>query len=270
MTAENEIKNKERFEFGKNWMSFLKNLDEEKITQAEISLKEMLLVNDLQNKSFLDIGSGSGLFSLAAKRLGAKVYSFDYDSNSYSCTKRLKDRYFNGDESWTVEKGSILDKSFIDKLGKFDIVYSWGVLHHTGKMWEALDNAGKLVKNGGLLFIALYNDQGTKSKRWYRVKKTYNSGLPGKLFIKAVYIPYFFIMALINSLLKGKNLFKEYKKNRGMSVYHDWIDWLGGFPFEVASVDKTVDFYMDRGFHLMKIKTKLGLGNNHFVFKKCE
>ena len=100
----------------------------------------MLEMDDLTGKTFLDIGSGSGLFSLAARRLGAKVHSFDFDSNSYGCTMELRKRYFDGDGNWKVEQGSALDRNYIESLGKFDIVYSWGVLHHTGAMWTALEN----------------------------------------------------------------------------------------------------------------------------------
>src|SRR5205807_1220787 len=121
-------------------------------------LKEMLECETLAGKTFLDIGSGSGLFSLAARRLGAKVHSFDFDSNSFGCTQELRNRYFAGDPDWRVEQGSALDGDYMASLGLFDIVYSWGVLHHTGKMWRALANAALPVADGGKLFIAIYND----------------------------------------------------------------------------------------------------------------
>ncbi len=84
-----EVAGKQRFEFGANWNRFLAVLNDERIAQAEESLKRMLEVDNLQGKSFLDIGSGSGLFSLAARRLGARVYSFDYDPKSVACTREL-------------------------------------------------------------------------------------------------------------------------------------------------------------------------------------
>ena len=149
---EKEVEQGERFEFGKNWSNFLALLDDERIRKAEESLKEMLEVEDLKGKTFLDIGSGSGLFSLAARRLGAKVHSFDFDSSSYGCTRELRRRYFSGDADWCVEQGSALDREYIVSLGKFDIVYSWGVLHHTGKMWEALENAELPVADNGKTF----------------------------------------------------------------------------------------------------------------------
>ncbi|HWC76414.1 MAG TPA: class I SAM-dependent methyltransferase, partial [Blastocatellia bacterium] len=151
-----ELARGERFAFGQNWARYLEGLDESRIQDAETSLKEMLEVEDLQGKSFLDIGSGSGLFSLAARRLGARVHSLDYDPQSVACTSELRRRYFPGDSSWTVEEGSTLDREYLNSLGSFDVVYSWGVLHHTGRMWEALDNALVPVKPGGRLFVAIY------------------------------------------------------------------------------------------------------------------
>jgi 2-polyprenyl-6-hydroxyphenyl methylase/3-demethylubiquinone-9 3-methyltransferase len=130
---ENEVAQGERFEFGKNWSQFLRVLDEERILKAEESLREMLEATSLQGKTFLDIGSGSGLFSLAARRLGAKVHSFDFDTNSFACTSELRRRFFSDDENWKVEQGSVLDRNYIAALGKFDIVYSWGGASSHGK-----------------------------------------------------------------------------------------------------------------------------------------
>lgn len=149
MVFEKEVVQGNRFEFGKNWTAFLKVLDEDRILTAEKSLQEMLGIESLNGKSFLDIGSGSGLFSLAARRLGATVYSFDYDPQSMACTQELKRRYFADDIHWIVEKKSVLDRKYLASLSQFDIVYSWGVLHHTGDMWQALENAAIRVKGGG-------------------------------------------------------------------------------------------------------------------------
>src|ERR1039457_4578113 len=116
-----EVQSGERFEFGKNWTRFLGSLNEERIAQARKSLSERLELETLQGKTFLDIGSGSGLFSLAARQLGARVHSFDYDPHSVNCTRELKRRYFPHDDSWTVESGSALDASYLRSLGQFDV-----------------------------------------------------------------------------------------------------------------------------------------------------
>ena len=175
-----EIARGERFAFGENWARYLGILDEARIGEAQESLRQMLEAEDLAGKSFLDIGSGSGLFSLAARRLGARVHSLDYDPESVACTAELKRRYFPNDPDWIVEEGSALDRDYLKSLGRFDVVYSWGVLHHTGKMWDALGAAMMPVAQGGKLFIAIYNDTGKETIRWRRIKRIYNA-LPAPL-----------------------------------------------------------------------------------------
>ena len=270
-----EVASGERFEFGKNWSSFLSVLDDERIATAVGSLKTMLEVETLEGKSFLDIGSGSGLFSLAARKLGAKVHSFDFDSNSFSCTQELRNRYFANDPNWRVEQGSALDAEYVASLGKFDIVYSWGVLHHTGEMWRALENAVIPTTEGGKLFIAIYNDTGSQARRWHWIKKTYCS-LPSLLktvFAVVVTLPDE-VKKFIASIVTLKPMsyvhsWTQYKNGRGMNRWYDIIDWVGGYPYEVATVDEIFEFYKQRGFTLKKITTGgVGLGCNEFVFEK--
>jgi 2-polyprenyl-6-hydroxyphenyl methylase/3-demethylubiquinone-9 3-methyltransferase len=265
----------ERFEFGRNWSRFLVLLDEERIVRAEASLREMLEVDSLQGKSFLDIGSGSGLFSLAARRLGATVRSFDFDPDSVACTTELRRRYFPGDDDWIVEEASVLDRAYLDSLGQFDVVYSWGVLHHTGHMWEALENAQRLVATGGRLFIAIYNDTGSQSSRWKAIKSIYND-LPR--ILQAPFAALVTAPAEAKSLLRAVVTLKpgeyfrtwsRYDEKRGMSKWRDIIDWVGGHPYEVATPDEIFEFYKSRGFVLTKLNCgKVGLGCNQFVFQK--
>ncbi len=276
---EEEIKTGKRFTFGDNWSKFLQVLNEDRIAIAESSLKKMLGIDDLKNRTFIDVGSGSGLFSLAARKLGANVHSFDYDPQSVACTQELRNRYFPDDPRWRVEQASVLDKKYLTSLGQFDIVYSWGVLHHTGAMWEALENAAGLVKLHGELFIAIYNDQGGASRRWAMLKKIYNK-LPN--FLRPLYT--ILVMAprelkfLAFDTLKGKpwNYFKNivnYSKNsaRGMSYWHDIVDWIGGYPFEVAKPEAIFNFYRKLGFELRNLKTVgSSLACNQFIFEKSD
>jgi SAM-dependent methyltransferase len=252
-----------RFKFGKNWKNYLTVLNKKKINDAQISLKKNLDLETLNGKTFLDVGSGSGLFSLAAKNLGAKVVAFDFDRDSVFCTNELKKKYYKDSNNFEVFQGSILDKKFIITLGKFDIVYSWGVLHHTGNMWKALENILLTVKKNGLLYISIYNHQPLVSRYWSIVKRTYNQyafSRPIWLFL------HFFYPTLPSILLR---FFQKRKKERGMSVFYDLIDWLGGYPFEVATPKQIFNFFKNQNFTLLNLKTVGGgLGCNEFVFKK--
>lgn len=260
----NEITTGNRFKFGANWARFLTKLNEQCIEEAEHSLCEMLGVVDLTEKTFLDIGSGSGLFSLAARRLGAQVHSFDYDPQSVACTKKLKSMYFPDDTDWLVEEGSALNADYIKSLGEFDVVYSWGVLHHTEGMWSALANAAIPVCDGGQMFIAIYNEQGWISKYWALVKRFYNSSGLAKVLMVLFHIPYLMGLRLLIRLVTGR-----LKLERGMSYWYDMLDWLGGLPFEVATTDQIIQFYKERGFTVGRV---ISCGNrngcNEFILNK--
>ena len=256
-----EIIRGQRFQFGANWARFLNVLNENRIDQAAASLTAMLGVADLKGKRFLDAGSGSGLFSLAARRLGASVHSFDYDPKSVACTQELKRLYFPDDSEWMVEEASVLDRTYVAKLGQFDVVYSWGVLHHTGAMWQALENVAALVAGGGRLFIAIYNDQGWVSRYWHAVKRTYVRYPLMRWPLLLLHTPYPFFASWLVHALTGR-----LGQERGMSLWHDLIDWIGGYPYEIAGPGEICRFYRDKGFTLWEMKTTCRLGCNEFVF----
>lgn len=261
------------FDFGENWSRFLNAVDEDRIERAAEGLRDKLEISTLEGKSFLDAGSGSGLFSLAARRLGARVHSFDYDPKSVACTQELKRRYSPEDARWTIEQGSVLDRGYLTSLGDFDVVYSWGVLHHTGDMWAALENILSSMHRKGTLFIAIYNDQGHWSRGWTYLKRTYvrsprlvQQCLAGLCLVR-VWGP-----ALLLDMVRGRGVARwcDYRQTRGMSPWYDVVDWVGGYPFEVAKPEDIFDFYRRRGLALKRLATcGGGKGCNEFVFERA-
>lgn len=262
-----------RFAFGDNWERFLQQLTPQRIESAAQSLDDTLGGLPLAGKRFLDIGSGSGLFSLAAHRAGAVVTSFDDDPQSVACTNRLRQQFAGNSDRWTVHRGSVLDADFIGSLGTFDVVYSWGVLHHTGDLWRALDQACRAVADDGWLAIALYHDQGGASRRWAAVKRFYQA-LPAPLqpLWVATVAGGQELKSAVARLASGRNPlpftdWRQKSRDRGMSVWHDWVDWVGGWPFQIASPDAVINPLIDRGWALKRLKTVgHGWGCNEYLF----
>lgn len=251
---------KNSFSFGKNWNKFLEHFSQSRINEAKKSIEQFIPGREIKGRSFIDIGCGSGLFSLAAFEIGAeKITSCDIDNFSVECVKHLKKTVGNPD-NWTVIKGSVLDDKFIHSLGKYDIVYSWGVLHHTGNMYHAFENVVKLCKKGGYLFIAVYNHSKGKSalllgtsKTWLKIKKIYNSSPAwAKYLMELLYLIWFYA-GYLASLKNPFTYINNYQNVRGMDFMTDVRDWLGGYPYEFASIDELINYFGQKGLLTKKI-----------------
>lgn len=277
-----ELEGGRRFGFGRNWRSFAAGVDATAIAEAERSVLGLLepsgLVRDgrLDGVRLLDAGCGSGLFSLAALRLGAEVTAFDFDPDSVLTTRALIAAEGPPDavERVTVLHGSVLDEGFLAGLGRFDVVYSWGVLHHTGAMWDACRTVATAVRPGGALIIALYHDAGRASTVWWGIKRL-SAALPRPLQVTlaaGLLVP-IEVYALVRSLLRADpagyvRRWTGYRSLRGMSRWHDHLDWVGGFPYEWAGPAEVIDFHRELGFeHLMTVPA-VAWGCNEFTFRR--
>ncbi|NOT34225.1 MAG: class I SAM-dependent methyltransferase [Candidatus Eisenbacteria bacterium] len=265
-----------RYEFGANWQSYVKHaLNEQRVAHAVTSMREFLGVETLRGRRVLDIGCGSGLFSLAAHLLEAEhVESFDYDANSVAATRSLQCAHGVADERWTVRQGSVLDAAFMATVQPADVVYSWGVLHHTGHMWEAIDAAATRVLPGGRFAISIYNKVERfpdSSRMWWHLKRTYTRG-PAvvRRLMEAGYVANFVLTRLV-TLRNPISPFldREGAGRRGMEFMHDVRDWLGGFPYEYATSGEIFQHVHSRaGFELERLVNWEGNACNELLFRR--
>lgn len=259
-----------RYEFGENWRDFSQTITKESIESAVKDLHR--LVGDISGKIFFDIGSGSGLHSLAASRLGAdKVICVDYDKNCVKTTEKVLTKYA-GNSTWSVIQADILQDARISE-DKFDIVYSWGVLHHTGDLEKAIRNATSYVVSGGRFVVALYIKT-PFCNFWKLEKYIYNKY---KWLRPCIKYPYAAVL-LLSYLMIGRNVFnlvRNYNDNRGMSFIHDVDDWLGGYPYESITQEELTDylgsdFKLEKSFNIKRPLGLLGTGCGEWVFVKVK
>jgi SAM-dependent methyltransferase len=270
-TFEKEVESGKRYGFGSNWLRFLDLVDEARIERATADLRTALQVGALRGKTFLDIGSGSGLSSLAALRLGAIVTSFDYDTNSVQATNLLRARFAGDAASWTVRQGSVLDRDFMGELQPADVVYSWGVLHHTGHMHTAIQMAAGKVRPGGLLCLALYRR--TIFCGIWKVEKRLFSRAPEMLrqILRTAWIG----KTRFAFALKRRDfaqMVRDYGRNssgRGMDYYRDVDDWLGGYPYESITPAECRAYVRSLGFDLVR-ENVLGEGISWALSSGCD
>lgn len=259
----------ERFEFGKNWLDFIqKNFGQDKVDTSKSHILGFMRKNDLNGLSFLDIGCGSGLHSIAALQAGASIVrGFDYDPNSVVATRYIQQQVGNP-QNWAVEQGSVLDDDYMLNLPKFDVVYSWGVLHHTGDVWHAVRNAALPVKPGGFFYIALYSADvqiDPAPQFWLDVKKKYvSSGWLTRRYLDLWYVWRFMLNRNLLRLPEFIKRMRHHKKNRGMNIFTDIRDWLGGWPMEFVHDAEAIVFCEKLGFRLENIKT--GEACTEFLF----
>jgi len=258
------------FEFGENWKAYSRKIDQTRIDFAVEGVRKLL--DDVAGQTFLDIGCGSGLHSLAALKLGASsVTAIDLDENSVSATRRLLTE-LSPQGNWRANVVSIFDAA-PGSFGTFDVVYSWGVLHHTGDMWRAIERAAALVKPGGRLAIAIYAT--TACDSFWKVEKRFYAHAPRPVqwLIRQLYAAA--LLARTASL--GKNpirYVRNYSEFRGMHFSYDAHDWLGGYPYETAGASELVErisalgFKELRSFPVPKAIGLFGSGCAEFVFER--
>ncbi len=259
----------DRFAFGQNWQSYLKNAGDLHVERAKRALLEFHERHDLKGWAVLDVGCGSGIHSYAAVALGAsQVFSFDYDADSVEACRRLKARKAPEAGHWHIQQGDILAEGFTQQLSRYDLVYAWGVLHHTGHLWKAVENAARLVKDGGFLHLAIYNRHWT-SPFWKAIKKFY-CGSPRWIqnLMLAAYAGKDILRLLLKERQNPWRVIRDYPQSRGMLWWNDLRDWLGGYPYEYASVAETTGFLGKLGLRLIRCSPNCETGCSSYLFQR--
>ena len=262
------------FSFGENWASYAGLIDEPAIVEAERGLVRLFGADGIRGRTFLDLGCGSGLHALAALRLGAtRVDAVDIDPVSVQTAQTVLTR-FAPPQGWTVTCRSILDVA-PREIEQHDIVYSWGVLHHTGAMREAIRRAALLTKTNGLFAVALYRRTPFCSA-WRAVKRWYSHASPTQQATARKIYSGLFGLAL---KMRGRRLsdyIASYKGHRGMDFHHDVHDWLGGYPYESIAPKELEAFLAEMGFDAVRSFTRtaaaFGIFGSHcdeYVFSRA-
>jgi 2-polyprenyl-3-methyl-5-hydroxy-6-metoxy-1,4-benzoquinol methylase len=264
----NELPLENRFTFGKNWSKFIDSHFNPERLEGSIRVFQLFTsLPDLKDMTFIDVGCGSGLHSLAAHKMGAKkIASFDFDPKAVDATAKLKN-IAGSPSNWTINQGSILDVDFVSNLGKFDFVYSWGVLHHTGSVWRAIENTSSLVTPKGQMYLALYSlDVQPNADYWLVTKQKYvKSSYFRKIMMEQSYLyKYYYGSSILRHIVGFFK--KERGRTRGMELMTDVRDWLGGWPMEFVLDAEAVNFVENLGFKLSNIKK--GEACTEFLFQR--
>jgi len=274
MKHENLLDQRTHFAFGRNWLDYADKIDEARIDRAMDGLCRLSGRPRLDGLSFLDIGCGSGLSALAAVRLGARrVVGVDIDPDSVQAARNVFARFAPGVPA-DFQLCSVFGMTPAS-LGTFDLVYSWGVLHHTGDMLRAIEVAAALVGPAGELCLALYRKT-PYCGLWRRIKRWYSSASPAaqRRARSAYALARRTVMAL-----QGRD-YAAYVKGygtRGMDYRNDLHDWLGGYPYQSIAADEChallqrLGFALDREFVKRSrhpLRGLLGSGCDEYAFHR--
>ena len=253
----------DRFGFGRNWLDYQTSVDAARLAAARADIEAWLGISSLVGKRVLDIGSGSGVHSLCLHAMGAaELVSFDFDADSVQATTLLHAEA-GSPASWTVLRGSVLDAAFLTTLGTFDLVYSWGVLHHTGQMRQAIAHACGRVNAGGTLFISIYA-KGQNFAADLALKQRYHvASRSGKRRMEFEWIADQYRHRSASGLAP-EGWWAE-GRERGMDPYWDLVDWLGGLPYEVATVDELTTQLRACGIATHRVRECPGDGGCHIL-----
>lgn len=261
-----------QFDFGQNWLDF----SHQALTPQRIgaAAREFTRLHDgvpLAGRSFLEIGFGQGLSLLCAQQAGARVVGCDINPKCAEALAVTRAHFPATADVVPLIVGSILDPAVVARLrtaapagdGFYDVVHSWGVLHHTGDMGTALAHAAALVRPGGHLVLAIYNRHWS-SLPWLGIKWLY---VHSPRWLQRALIGLFYPIIFAAKWLVTRR--DPRAQQRGMDFYYNVVDWVGGYPYEYATVAEMQRRLAALGFTLVRsVAAEVPTGCNEFIFRR--
>ena len=134
--------------YDRHWSTYVPNIEPCR-EHVEMFFGE----GEIEDKLVLDAGCGTAVFSFVFTEKGARdVVALDLTKRSLLEARMRTKRLGSGKVHFV--RATMLSLPFGDEA--FDVVWAWGAVHHTDRPWEALAELCRMVKIGGVLFLAVY------------------------------------------------------------------------------------------------------------------
>jgi ubiquinone/menaquinone biosynthesis C-methylase UbiE len=213
---------------------------------------------EVQGKSILDAGCGTGIFSIIFANKGAdQVTGIDISEGSLHTAQSLKEKF--GLKNAEFEKQDMLALPFPDR--SFDIVWAWGTVHHTTDPFKAIDELIRVLKPSGSILLAIYK----------RTRLTFIHEIIRKILVRTPRKTWK-VLAKILAIFLSPVIFllkKREKSRKGEKLEELIIDWYFVPIRHYYKPGEIKNYLEERGFSVEKFLPASGRfdSTSNFIFK---